>query len=409
VNDRNRAEPSSALRGVARSGVVLSAACALVAACVHDTAPRETFVVSAPAARPRAIFPPDERGAQVVVLVAIDGVRWQEVFAGVERERALASHMAEEEIVGAAALMPNLWWLLRTRGAALGGTCHAAMRASGPAYISLPGYIEMLTGMRSSGCTTNDCALPAADTLADAFAEGSADAGEVAFFASWPQLSSGAARRPDALVISTGRGGTNHVDQLRRDEAASALFDAGEAATPAPGYGNYRPDRYTAALASHYLRAREPRFMFLSLGDTDELAHKGDYRGYLEALRSADGVVGDIAVALAEMSARGTPTLLLVTTDHGRADSFADHERQAEAGDVWMVAAGDAVKARGCLETSAPSHLADIATTVRAVAGLPAVRIPPPALSGEVLAELFAPPPPEPSPPAVMLGWSGAP
>ena len=112
-------------------------------------------------------------------------------------------------------------------------------------------------------------------------------------------------------------------------------------------------------------------FLFLSLGDTDELAHRNDYAGHLEALQFADRVIGEIADTLRELHKRGIRTLLIVTTDHGRARSFVEHGRKhPESAAVWLMASGDDVRARGCIVTEGARHLADIAPTVRELDGL---------------------------------------
>jgi arylsulfatase A-like enzyme len=188
------------------------------------------------------------------------------------------------------------------------------------------------------------------------------------------------------VLLSTGRNGTNHPELLLDHESLAQAYQRGEAASPDPGYGSYRPDALTAEIALAYLRVRRPRFLFLSLGDTDEHAHHGSYARYLEALRYADHVVGEIAVTLADMSAAGQPTLLVVTADHGRASSFAEHGAAwPESSRVWLVAAGDAVLARGLVHSPTPRRLADIAPTVRAIAGLD--RGP---STGTVMTELFS-------------------
>jgi arylsulfatase A-like enzyme len=149
-------------------------------------------------------------------------------------------------------------------------------------------------------------------------------------------------------------------------------------ASPAPGFGDYRPDPLTAAVALDVLRESRPSFLFVGLGDTDEYAHHRDYAGYLRALEHADSVIGAIDDELATLRRRGVDTLLVVTTDHGRSKSFADHGDDPESSRVWLVAAGEAVRSR---------HLADIAPTVHALAG----RAPSPTHQGRPIPELLAP------------------
>src|SRR4029077_11220017 len=111
-----------------------------------------------------------------------------------------------------------------------------------------------------------------------------------------------------------------------------------------PGSGDFRRDRYTAELALAYLKAEQPDFLFVGLGETDEFAHQGNYAGYLDALSAADRSIGELARALDERASRGIRTALLVTADHGRAAGFRDHgQPYPESARVWLVAGGSAI------------------------------------------------------------------
>jgi phosphopentomutase len=138
-------------------------------------------------------------------------------------------------------------------------------------------------------------------------------------------------------------------------------------------------------MAMDYLVGHRPRFLWIALGDTDEWAHRNDYRGYLEALRFADDVVGELTAHLAEMGEYGAHTTLLVTTDHGRDGNFADHGSPTSAG-VWLMARGGPVAVRGALSLSRVRHLRDIAPTISTLLGEPSPRG---AERGEVLDELL--------------------
>src|ERR1700761_3589285 len=100
--------------------------------------------VEAPA---RAVAP-----AQVerIILVTVDGVRAKDVLGD-----------------GARARLPNLWRLV-DGGVGLGAPgVGAPLLASGPRFVSLPGYREILTGRRGLGCTDNQCAQLAEPSLLD--------------------------------------------------------------------------------------------------------------------------------------------------------------------------------------------------------------------------------------------------
>jgi hypothetical protein len=324
--------------------------------------------------------PPDETAAIVVVL---DGVRWQDVFDGADAELA-----RDAKIDARGETMPTLASLARLHGAALGTRAGGApVLASGPNFVSLPGYSEIFRGRPSSDCQDNDCAMTARPTLADEARAAARDSGDVAVFASWPEIARAASAYPTRIVVSTGRHTRSNESRLRFDAESAELLDRGAEADPYPGRGDFRPDRFTADLALRYLAARRPRFMFLGLGEPDEVAHKGDYAAYLRALREADRVIGALASTLEAMGERGKRTTVWVTADHGRAANFRDHGgAYAESARTWLVAFGYGIAARGVAIAPRPRHLADIAPTVRALLGLEQDRA---AGGGVVLRELL--------------------
>ena len=172
----------------------------------------------------------------------------------------------------------------------------------------------------------------------------------VSFRRTWPSSPRGPIsdasrpRRPDRIAMSTGRNGGPTRELFRRDPVGRALVDEAATVSPEPGAGDFRPDRHTARIATRHLETAQPRFLFVSLGEPDEYAHRGDYRGYLRALRAADLAIGDIARALRERAHQGSRTVLFVTADHGRADDFRNHGREhPESARVWLLAWGTEV------------------------------------------------------------------
>lgn len=292
-----------------------------------------------------------------VILITIDGVRWQEIFNGTERVRSLSP------AVSAATLLPNLHKLGTERGAFLGAPGRGTIAASGPNFVSLPGYTEILGG-RPSPCRDNGCSRTTAATLLD---EAEAAGAKVAGFGSWERLEYAASARTTPFMMSFGRHGDDQIN-------------------PWPGHGDYRPDHLTADAALAYYAAEQPDVLFLGLGDPDEYAHRGDYNQYIVSLRYADQVVGRFLDLLDASGDRGRRTHVVVTADHGRSYGFSHHGSMYEAARVWMVAAGPWFTARGPVASTRARHLADIAPTLRLVLGLAADSS---ENAGSVLDELF--------------------
>lgn len=300
-----------------------------------------------------------------LVLVTIDGVRWQEIFRGTDPAFSQAPAVQPPQ-----ELVPNLWRIATHDGAAVGAEGYGVMASSGPNFVSLPGYIEIFTG-RARTCGGNDCPQTTIPTfLDDAHTAGA----KVAAFGSWEVLERAVTRQPNpsrapgGFVVSCGRAGDPDID-------------------PSPGHGDYRPDVRTADAALAYLAQEQPDILYVGLGDPDEHAHAGNYDAYLYALRQADDVVGRIEATLATMGERGRATSLVVTADHGREAAFRNHGGFApESARVWMIAEGPVAGARGFVRSPRERHLADIAPTLRRVLGLP--RPPHDPQNGVVLDEL---------------------
>ncbi len=320
------------------------------------------------------------------VVIVLDGARWQDVLMGIDgdlaREAGLDPRSANEPT------MPRLSELARTRGAVFGApSSGTVIAASGPNFVSLPGYTEILGGHPPSACDSNQCPATVRPTFVDEVRAASESAREVAVFSSWADLVRVATVHPETLVVSGGRSLRDGDAILREDPAMADLLDRGASALPWPGEGDFRPDRFTAPLATRYLEVTRPRFLFLSLGEPDEYAHRGDYAGYLESLRFADDAIARIIDVLDRAGNGGRRTTVYVTADHGRAFDFRDHGgKWPESARSWLVAIGDGVGARGAIEGRSLRHLADIAPTARAWLGLPAD----PALdAGRAIAELL--------------------
>lgn len=305
-----------------------------------------------------------------VVLVVIDGVRWQDVFQGVDPDLAKTYMLPPKEVLGVAELVPNLHRLATEDGLAFGAPgVGEAMFASGPNYVSQPGYIEMFSERRAFGCLSNDCPKTTEPTFVDAIAESTS--GSAAVITSWEIIGRAAAVHPERLVVSTGQSRGENQAQLRVNAHAARSLEMGRIAAAWPGHGEYRADKYTREIALEYLEERRPRFLFVGLGDTDEYAHLGDYRGYLRALHEADATVGRILETLDRMGDDGRHTTVLVTTDHGRERGFVSHGGFApESSRVWMIAGGN-VRPEGRVALDAPAHLYDVGPTVRELMGMP--------------------------------------
>lgn len=354
-------------------------------------------------------------GPPAVVLVTVDGVRWQDVFEGAERSRIavpMGSSPANpdprifgdakiDDLTKPEGLLPRTWELVARRGGvALGhGVGCGVVRPRNTTHISLPGYLEIFTARRTT-CMSNVCPRVATPTVLDA----AANAGmSVASISSWEMLDAAATHGGTNVVVSAGTArwpGKRPLDEARLEE----LVAEGERAKPFPApNGTYRPDRYTTAIALEYLRVHRPRLLHVGLGDMDEHAHRDDYGAYLLSLREVDTFLGDLADTLESLGMLAHTTVIL-TSDHGRAAAlFREHgPSYPDSGRTFVVAFGGETSHRSARATTEadviPSAkdtescasrdlwLTDIAPTIRSLLGLP--RDDAPEVIGQPIAEI---------------------
>lgn len=321
----------------------LYSALLLIAACSAREAERAPAVVQSeerhfvlePAPAVPVVVPPEKR----VVLVTLDGVRWQDVVAP----------NAEVD------LLPRIYEGVAEGGVVVGASTSpgcAALRATSGSNVSLPGYLEILTG-RPTACTHNYCPPTSSPTVLDVAADHGVSG--IASFGSWETLGRAVSNgRSLGLFVSAGQG-KEKVDPF-----------------PGPAGGHYRPDRYTGKAAVAYFRERQPRLLHVGLGDTDEHGHRADLRGYFDALKEADAIVGELMDAVEEAGVASSTTFL-VTTDHGRAANFRDHGPGIPAAArSFVIAFGGGVQPAGIACAKQEHTLADVGATMRALLDLPA-------------------------------------
>jgi hypothetical protein len=316
-----------------------------------------------PAPTPTQVEVENAHESTRLVLVTIDGVRWEDVLGGPDVTSA-SSPSPEPEA------MPTLKRLVRERGIALGGPgCAHDVRASGPNFVSLPGYLEMFTG-KTSSCTHNYCPPVSTDTVIDEARAAAHREGDVAVFASWNKYGYAAAHDRRAIVMSTGASAIS-LRAAKQDERLKFLLQVGQANAGFPGHVDYRPDLYTGRIALRYLETLTPRLLVVGLGDADEQAHRGDIPGYRRAIQRADDFIADLDRTLARMGEDGKKTAVIVTTDHGRAHSLRAHGASfPESQRVFVAAFGAGIAHRGVTCATEPLRLSHIAGVMRTLLAL---------------------------------------
>jgi Metalloenzyme superfamily len=312
-----------------------------------------------------------------VVIVTIDGFRWQEIFNGADRTyfkqstdgtptAAERRFWREDVDARRQALMPFFWRTIATRGVVFGDpTRRSRVHLTNGLWFSYPGYSEMLTGAADPRVDSNDKVPNPNVTVLEWLSRRPGFQGRVHAVGDWDVL-------PFILNVDRSRLPVGNMQPAPspRTERERAINDL---SADLPAYWDgvmFDAPIMQAALES--LRSRKPRVLYVMLGETDEWAHGGRYDMYLDAAFRSDRFIGRLWETLQSLPAYKNHTTLLLTTDHGRGATTADwtdHGRDVPAAEqTWMAMIGPGSNPAGVRE-DVTLTTSQLAATVAALLG----------------------------------------
>jgi len=190
--------------------------------------------------------------------------------------------------------------------------------------------------------------------------------GRVAAFGSWDVL-------PSILNTDRSRIPVGNAWQPSPQPSTDRAREINQLANDLPRYWGYGPfDAPIVYAALDYLRTKQPRVLYLMLGEGDEWAHEGRYDLYLDATLRADRFIQRIWDTVQSLPEYANQTALILTTDHGRGATtkdWTDHGRDVPAADrTWMAVIGPGVPALG-VRKSIDVTTSQIAATLAMLVG----------------------------------------
>ena len=316
-----------------------------------------------------------------VVLITLDGLRWQEVLAGADndlmnkdtggvrdllRARRLfwrGSAKARREL-----LMPFLWRELVPNGQLFGDpSSNCTATVTNDHRFSYPGYNEILSGHADPSIDSNSKRPNPNVTILEWLHRMPAYRGKVAAFTCWDVFPYIINDQRSGVPVNAGWAPITEGTDPVRLRALQELSDA----MPRYWAETVRYDGLTFFAAVEYLKKHKPRVLYLALGETDDWAHDRRYDLYLAMAQRCDRLIGELWTLLQSLPEYRDKTALVITTDHGRGDGakWTDHGKDvAGAENIWIAVRGPDVPALG-IRTNATVHQAQIAATVAHLLG----------------------------------------
>ena len=283
---------------------------------------------------------PDEESnpLPLVVVITLDGVRPEEAFG------PMASDPSPFDIGQNAPVMPYLTGELSQTGFMLGQPDRGpGLTLANPMGISMPGYQSMFMG-RPTLCLRNQCSPPSGENFFERVQSYyDLPPESVSIYASWSALCPAL----DPSESFDAHCGKDAIDQLWRTTL--------QPASDAPGVNPPEDtDNTIFEIAMKKLQTPSFQILFLAFDRTDSTGHARDYVGHIETLRKFDEWIRAIDLELRKLEENGQPSILLVTTDHGRGqgEEWSEHRWNVPGTEnLWLFVRGpEGVEAK--LETS---------------------------------------------------------
>jgi hypothetical protein len=318
------------------------------------------------------IFGADTRN---VILVTADGLRWQEVFRGIDpilaREKSAGMEKADDRRKKYArstdreqreALMPFFWTKLAPRAAVF-----SDVKITNRFRVSYPGYSEILTGHSSDDAIHGNDPIrnPNETVLEFLKRELKLPREQVALFASWETFRQIGEHTEGSITLNAGYQALENARTPRLQQLSDLQFHV---LSP---WDEARHDYITGAMALDYMRAVKPRVLYVAFDETDDWAHDHRYDRVLDSIAEFDGFLQRLWNSIESIKEYRGRTTLIVTSDHGRGSTIADwsdHGRSVDGADkIWLAVTGPDTLAS---ESAERVEQRDIAPTIIRLMGL---------------------------------------
>jgi len=338
------------------------------------------LVLSVVAAIGQAQSPDDAR----VVLVMTDGMRWQEVFRGADATLLVPERYFDKRDVGelkkkylAATpeerrqrLMPFLWGTFVPQGQIYGDRdAGSEATVTNGFNFSYPGYNETLTGHGDPRMDSNDPRQNPNVTVLEWVNRQPGFEGTVAAFGSWATISAIVNQERCGCVVNSA------FAQLEMSPMTDRMQLLNDLKRDSPRvWEDESFDAPTFYTAMEYIREKKPRVVFLSLGETDDWAHAGNYGEYLESSHRVDAYMKRLWEELQLMPEYSGKTTMIFLVDHGRGstpEEWKTHgQKVPESKYIFMGFMGRGVPSLGLRSHVAPVMQSQVAATLAKYLGL---------------------------------------
>jgi len=317
-----------------------------------------------------------------VILITLDGFRWQEVFNGgdsafMRQQQNLKDDKLKEKFwrenldERRKALLPFFWNTIAFKGQLYGNRALGSkVNVTNNQWFSYPGYNEILTGRADNErIHSNDKMYNPNTNVLEFINSQPSFKGKVAAFTSWDVFPYIINDKRSGVFVSSGISTVNDPKLNEREKMMNDLVMS----LPNP-LGDVRLDAFTFYYGLEYMKKNKPRVMYFAFDETDDFAHGGEYGAYLNSAYYTDRFISELWNYIQTDVTYKNKTTLILTCDHGRGPGLEDwkHHGQkiAEADQIWFAILGPDTQTIGEMKGESQYYQNQLAKTIAAFLGL---------------------------------------
>ena len=319
-----------------------------------------------------------------IIIITTDGLRWQEVFKGLDSDIAndknfnqgdstfIYKKYAATSFAGSRQkIMPFFWSEIASKGQIYGNRdLGNKVDVSNPYWFSYPGYSEIFTGNVDLKINSNSYEPNPNVNVLEFLNKQSKLKGKTAAFGAWDAFD---------RILNEKRSGFPVISAFddvggNKPTALQKLLNEMRNNSFKPFHEDECLDVFTHYQAMNELKTNKPKVLYISYGETDEWAHHGHYRSYLDAANQVDKWIKEIWEFVQNDPQYKNKTTLFITVDHGRGDKikaqWKDHGADIEgASQIWFAAIGPEIASKGEIKTESQFYQKQFAQTIAKIMG----------------------------------------
>ena len=318
-----------------------------------------------------------------VVLISIDGYRWQEIFKGADSvllqhrkyrkqdsSAVMAKFWANSVNERREKLMPFFWNVIAKKGQLYGNRdLGSLVNVKNKYWFSYPGRSETITGYYDAAINSNSYPNNPNENILEFINKQKGYENKVVTFAGWEAVAKIVNRDRNHMLL------INPFEKVSGKNLTAAQKLANELQDYIPNYfgTSVRWDMNTYAIAKTYIAANHPKAVYIDFVDPDDLGHAGQYDYYLDAAVYLDKMIKSLWETMQADPFYKDNTTFIICPDHGRGvgDKWTGHGSSAErSNETWLAVLGPDTPATGEMKIAAQIYQDQIAQTIAKLLGL---------------------------------------